>query len=108
MIFILIFIIFKHVLFSVLDEEVTEHSTFETIANSFQSLTSNCEPFTIGLSLATLLQHHDLIPKQTQKLTALYLLFELYCQEAITNNPFINVFTQILVSDDDLGTNNNC
>ena len=83
---------------SVLSEEVTNHSTFETIGQTFQSLLSKCDPFSIGLSITTLLQHHDLIPENTQKLSALFLLYELYKNDHILHNPFVSVFIQILVT----------
>ncbi len=90
----------SHVVISVLSEEITEHSTFETIASNFQSsvfLPSQCEPYHIGMALTTLLQHHDLIPKHSQKLSCLFLLYELYRHDHVANNPFVAIFIQILV-----------
>ncbi len=83
---------------SVLSEEVTNHSTFETIGQTFNSSLSKCDTFSIGLSLTTLLQNEDLIPEETQKLSALFILYELYRNDNILNNPFVSVFVQILVS----------
>ena len=44
-----------------------------------------------------LLQNKDLLPYQTQRLAAVYLVYEMYKQESIVSTPFAPLFVHILV-----------
>ena len=57
-----------------------------------------------------LLQNPDLLPHPTQKLAAIFLIYEMYHNDAIAANPFASVFVHLLVSklysDDDNSDDN--
>ena len=44
-----------------------------------------------------LLQNRDLLPHPTQRLAAVYLLYEMYKNDPVSSNPFISVFLHLVV-----------
>jgi len=69
-------------LLNVLSPSNTDHQTFEAIAATFHS--------------------NDLLETPSQRLSAIFLIYECYKNEQFYNNPFASVFTQLLHPDDDL------
>ncbi|KAL5006904.1 hypothetical protein ScPMuIL_015710 [Solemya velum] len=83
-------------LLSVLSEDATQTQTFEALASSFHHYFTKQDHFKVGTALVLLLQNRDLLPNPTQKLAAIFLLFEMYKTELVAVNPFASVFVHLL------------
>ncbi|KAK3727715.1 hypothetical protein RRG08_032672 [Elysia crispata] len=84
-------------LLSVLSEDTTQAQNFESLAASFHHYFPNKqERFKVGQSLVLLLQHRDLLPHPTQKLAAVFILYEMYQSDPVSANPFATVFLNLL------------
>ncbi|XP_059150855.1 CCR4-NOT transcription complex subunit 11-like [Physella acuta] len=84
-------------LLSVLSEDATQAQSFETLANSFHHyFTNKHDHFKVGQALVLLLQHRDLLPHPTQKLAAVFILYEMYKTDPVSANPFAAVFLNLL------------
>jgi len=90
-------------LLNVLSPSNTDHQTFEAIAATFHSHLAKADYFKICSALLLMLQHsNDLLETPSQRLSAIFLIYECYKNEQFYNNPFASVFTQLLHPDDDL------
>lgn len=83
-------------LLSVLSEDATETQSFEVLASTLNHYFSKQDHFKVGTALVLLLQNRDLLPHPTQKLAAIFLLYEMYRTEPIAANPFASVFVHLL------------
>ncbi|CAE1285985.1 CCR4-NOT transcription complex subunit 11 [Acanthosepion pharaonis] len=83
-------------LLSVLSEDSTQTQTFEVLVSTFHHYFQKADHYKVGTALVLLLQNRDLLPNPTQKLVAVFLLYEMYKNEPVVNNPFAPVFVHLL------------
>lgn len=84
-------------LLSVLSEEaVSGVSSFEAIASALHQHFSSNDHFRVGTTLLMFLQQPDLLTDTNQRISGIFLLFEMYRSQPIAKNPFAPLFVQLL------------
>merc|ERR1712168_268294 len=82
---------------SILSEEaVSGSSSFEAIANALHHYFGPNDYLRVGTALLMMFQHPDLLPDPNQRISALFLLFEMYRSQPIVKNPFAPLFIHLL------------
>ncbi|XP_011637926.1 CCR4-NOT transcription complex subunit 11 isoform X1 [Pogonomyrmex barbatus] len=92
-------------LMELLDEENLEIS-LESLCSQLHQSFSKEDRFKVGMALLLHLQHVDLLPKHTQRVVALTLLYDLYRGESLASTPFASVFVQVLKPQEDTNNGN--
>ncbi|CAD5117675.1 unnamed protein product [Dimorphilus gyrociliatus] len=82
-------------LLSVLSLDPVRCQTFETIASSLYQHFNKQDSYRIGTSLVLLLRNKDILKSIGQRLAAIYLLYDMYKNEAVAMNPFASVFVHM-------------
>ncbi|CAG2188942.1 CCR4-NOT transcription complex subunit 11 [Mytilus edulis] len=80
----------------VLSEDATQTQTFEGLAAGFHHYFTKQDHYKVGSALVLLLQNRDLLPHPSQKLAAIFVLYEMYRTDPIAANPFATVFVHLL------------
>lgn len=84
-------------LLGILSEEYTESQSLESLTSQLQHCFNNKQDhYKVGCALVLLLQQADLLPKASQRLTAITLLHDMYKGESIAATPFAPVFARLL------------
>eukprot|EP00111_Clytia_hemisphaerica_P024769 TCONS_00072992-protein len=79
---------------SILAEESA--STFDVISNALHHYFGPNDYFRLGTALLMLFQQPDLLPDQNQRVTILFLLYEMYRSQPLVKNPFAPLFVHLL------------
>lgn len=88
-------------LLSVLSADSIQSQTFEQISTSLKHYFPNkTDNFKVGNAIVTLLRHPDLLNSQSQRVTCIFLLYDMYMPEPVLNNPFVTVFHHFLQKND--------
>ncbi|KAK7487850.1 hypothetical protein BaRGS_00020897 [Batillaria attramentaria] len=80
----------------VLSEDATQTQTFEALSTSLHHYFDKKDFFKVGSAIVLLLQNPDLLPHPTQKLAAIFALYDMYRTEPVSANPFASVFVHLL------------
>jgi len=82
---------------SILSEEaVSGSSSFEVIANALHHYFDSNDYFRVGTALLMMLQQPDFLPDHNQRVSVIFLLFEMYRSQPIAKNPFAPLFVHLL------------
>jgi len=91
---------------SILSEEaVSGASSFEAIANALHHYFGPNDYLRVGTALLMMFQHPDLLPDQNQRISVLFLLYEMYRSQPIIKNPFASLFIQLLSENSPMSSN---
>ncbi|XP_002164471.1 CCR4-NOT transcription complex subunit 11 [Hydra vulgaris] len=84
-------------LLSILSEEaVSGSSSFEVIANALHHYFGPNDYFRVGMALLIMYQQPDLLPDPNQRVSVLFLLYEMYRNQPVVKNPFVRLFIHLL------------
>lgn len=83
-------------LLGILSEDNLSQSSFEGIASTFHHTFQRQDHFRVGSSLMLLFQQPDLLTAASQKISILFLLYEMYKTQPPQSNPYATFFVQLL------------
>lgn len=83
-------------LLGILSEDNLSQSSFEGIASTFHHTFQRQDHFRVGSSLMLLYQQPDLLTAASQRISILFLLYEMYKTEPAESNPYATFFVQLL------------
>jgi len=93
-------------LLNLINLENTNNQTFETIVNTFHSILPKTSLFKICNALVIILKYlTHLLPTSSQRLAALFLIYECYRNDEFINNPFASVFAELLSKKNGIASN---
>lgn len=92
-----------HTLLGILSEETVERLTLEGITLQLHQAFGKQDHYKVGCALVLLLQQPDLLPRPSQRLSAIVLLYDMYKGEPMALNPFTTVFVHLLHPPDEMG-----
>lgn len=82
---------------NLLSEDTVGGSSLEAIAASFhRHWNRKQDHFRVGNALMMLLQQRDLLPLSSQRIAAIFLLYEPYRSDSLSSNPFSAFFAELL------------
>ena len=81
---------------SILSEESLTTANLESLAALFHRHFSKQDGFRVLSTLVMLLQMRDLLPDPSQRVAALFLLYEVYRSDGLAANPFTLFFAELL------------
>lgn len=88
------------VLLDMLTPDVCDKQTLESIGREVRKKLRESEKTKIGAAIVLFLQQsNDILPKNSQKLVAAYLLFDLFKDEDISVNPFLPILVHLAEED---------
>ncbi|KAJ1524164.1 hypothetical protein ONE63_010691 [Megalurothrips usitatus] len=90
-------------LLGILSEESVERLTLEGLTLQLHQAFQKQDHYKVGCALALLLQQPDLLPRPSQRLAAVVLLYDMYKGEPMALNPFTTVFVHLLHPPDEIG-----
>lgn len=76
-----------------------EKMTFESLGQALQQHFTHQDHFRVSLALVMMIRQSDLLTSPSQRMVALYLLYDMFRAESIDMNPFVSVFVHLLIED---------
>lgn len=72
------------------------YSSLTAVGEAFNKTFTKQDVFGACSALALLVEHPDLLPIPEQRISALYILYDAYKHDSLSNNPFLTIFVNVL------------